>query len=303
MIAGRLVVAVAAFAMAVLVSPLQAAPPSFPTPEAAMAALGTALAANDEGTAVFALFGPEHADELLGGDPASRRVELRQVAALAADGMVLRQSAPDTRIVLMGRDAWPMPIPLVREAGGWHFDAKAGLEEMIDRRIGKNELAAIQILQAYVEAQRLYASVDRNGDEVLEYAQKIASSPDRRDGLYWPPTAAGDESPLGPLLAAAGEVGAERQKGEPFFGYHFRVLTGQGKNPPGGAYSYVINGHMIAGFAMVAWPADYGNSGVMTFLVSHQGQVFQKDLGKDTAKRAAAIKLYDPDKSWAPAED
>ena len=281
----------------------QAAQPSFPSAEAAMAAFGQAVQAPDSEPALLALFGPEHADELLGGDPATRRVEIRRVAAAAADGMALRAQAPDQQMILLGRQAWPMPIPLVREAAGWRFDTKAGLEILIDERIGKNELAAIATLDAYVDAQLLYAAEDRDGDLVLEYAQKIASSPGKHNGLYWVAAPGEAESPLGPLLAAAGEVGQERHQGEPFFGYHFKILTRQGAHPPGGAYDYVINGNMIGGFAMVAWPADHGNSGIMTFVVNQRGEVLQKDLGKETAKLAQAMTVYDPDQSWVPAED
>jgi hypothetical protein len=201
-------------------------------------------------------------------------------------------------VVLMGRNAWPMPIPLVRSAEGWHFDTEAGLEEMVDRRIGANELAAIGYARTYVQAQVEYAGADRDGDQVLEYAQKLVSTPGRQDGLYWPDPAGDAPSPLGPLAASEEDYTAFREAEESFHGYYYRVLTGQGPNPPGGAYDYVINGNMIAGFALVAWPADYGNSGIMTFVVSHQGKVYQKDLGESTADLGRAMTVYDPDETW-----
>jgi hypothetical protein len=205
--------------------------------------------------------------------------------------------------VILGRQAWPMPIPLVRSDKGWRFDTAAGIEEMIDRRIGRNELAAIDFARVYGDAQEAYAGEDHDGDEVLEYAQMLASTPGQRDGLYWPPGDDGEQSPLAAFAARAAEYLGYRQEREPYRGYQFRVLTEQGPTPPGGAYDYVINGNMIAGFALVAWPADYGNSGVMTFVVSHQGKIYQKDLGPDTASIAEAMTRYDPDGSWTEVEE
>jgi hypothetical protein len=197
----------------------------------------------------------------------------------------------------------------VKKDGGWFFDTEAGKEEILHRRIGKNELATLQVMRAYVDAQREYASRDRNGDEVLEYAQRLASTPGAKDGLFWPPGQDGEISPLGPLVAQAqGEGYRLEGKGQdstrqPFHGYLFKILTRQGKHAPGGKYSYLINGHMIGGFALVAWPAEYDESGIMTFIVNQQGRVYQKDLGPKTDKLAAAMKAYDPDKSWSPSSD
>jgi hypothetical protein len=289
--------AAALAAALVLGSPagLRAAQPVFPTAEEAAAALKAALVAGD-GKELLELLGPEHEDELIGGDPAAARQGLAELKRAAGQGTALEPAGPGRMTVLIGKEAWPMPVPLVQEPGGWRFDTAAGIEEINDRRIGKNELAAIAFAHAYVDAQLAYAAEDRDGDEVLEYAQRIASTPGQRDGLYWAPEAGGETSPLGPLVAAADLE--YRRAGEPYHGYFFRILARQGANPPGGAYDYVINGNMIAGFALLAWPAAYGESGVMTFVVSHQGKLFEQDLGPDTAKLTAAMTAYDSDAGW-----
>jgi hypothetical protein len=271
----------------------------FPTAETALAAFRSAAAAAD-GSALLMLLGPEHEAEIVGADPAARRLELERLRRAIQEGAVLAPDAAGRQTIVIGREAWPMPVPLVEEAEGWRFDTAAGLEEITDRRIGRNELAVIDACRAYVEAQLAYAAADRDGDRVLEYAQRIASSPGTRDGLYWGADVGDGPSPLGPFLAESAELVAEREAGEPFYGYHFKVLTRQGTNPPGEAYDYVINGNMIAGFALLAWPADYGNSGVMTFAVSHQGEVYEKDLGEETTTLAQTIDIYDPDTSWTP---
>ena len=177
---------------------------------------------------------------------------------------------------------------------------REGLDELINRRIGGNERNAIDVLRAYLDAQRAYAARDRDGDGVLQYAQKLVSTPGKQDGLYWPADAAkGEEaSPFGPLIAEARPTVKGHKSGDPYRGYHFRILTQQGKNAPGGAYSYVINGRMIAGFAMVAYPAEYGESGVMTFIVNHNGRIYERDLGPNTAKLAPGITAFDPGKGW-----
>jgi hypothetical protein len=277
-----------------------AAQPFFATPEAAMAALRDALAARD-GAALVRLLGPEHEDELIGGDPAAARQGLAELGDAAAAAMALAPAEGGAMTVLIGREAWPMPIPLVRDGEeGWRFDTEAGLEEINDRRIGRNELAAIDLARTYAEAQLAYAAADRDGDQVLEYAQRIASTPGQKDGLYWQAAEGEEPSPLGPLVAQADAYTKDYYRaGEPYHGYYFKILKEQGPNPPGGAYGYVINGNMIAGFGLVAWPAAYGQSGVMTFVVSHQGKLFEKDLGPETEKLAEAMTAYDPDPSWA----
>lgn len=191
----------------------------------------------------------------------------------------------------VGPEDWTLPIPIVKEGDRWHFDTIAGAEEMRTRRIGRNELSAMQAVLAYYDAQKDYALTDRNGDGVLEYAQRLLSSPGQRDGLYWPVAAAEGESPLGPLFG-------EDEPGKDYNGYYYRILTGQGHNASGGAYDYKINGRMSAGFGLVAWPVKYGDTGVMSFVVSHEGKVFQKDLGADTDAKSRAMTLFDPDASW-----
>lgn len=280
---------------------------TFVTPEEAVAALAATVQSPD-GAALRVLFGPAHED-IQNPDRVQATNEFTLfAAAFAASHHIARES--DTKCVLeVGTNAWPFPIPLVQRDGRWLFDTAAGKEEILSRRIGKNELAVLESMRAYVDAQREYASRDRDGDEVLEYAQRLASSPGTKDGLFWPPDLDGEISPLGPLVAEAqGEGYAMRSKGndeprEPFRGYYFKILTRQGKNAPGGKYDYIINGNMIGGFALVAWPSEYGHSGIMTFLVNQQGRVYQKDLGPKTAKTAAAMISYDQDKTWTISPD
>lgn len=286
-----------ALMLAVPLAALAADQKTFATPEAAVDALLAALKANDE-PALIALFGDKHKNVITTGDPA-RETETR---ARAADQLqtfrLLAERGPDRRVLLMGAQAWPMPIPLVREAGTWRFATEIGAEEIINRRIGANEHNAILVLQAYVEAQRQFASLDRDGDGVRQFARRITSTPGKQDGLYWTSDASkGEEpSPFGPLLADQDLT--TRKKGDPYQGYRFRILTRQGPNAAGGAYDYLINGRMIAGFAMVAFPAAYGDSGVMTFIVNHNGKIFEKDLGKTTGSIASQMTTFDPGPGW-----
>jgi hypothetical protein len=274
----------------------------FPTPEAAVAALAAAVDAQDP-VALRTVFGADYA-LIQNPDLVQATNELGNfAAAFHATNCLVRES--DTRCVLeVGPEAWPLPIPIVRRGAQWGFDTRAGKEELQNRRVGRNELFTLRVMRAYVEAQREYSSRDRDGDEVLEYAQRLWSSAGTQDGLYWPSTPGGDLSPLGPLVASAQAEGylqetpGRNPPPEPFHGYYFRILARQGKHAPGGAYDYRINGHMIGGFALVAWPAQYGVSGVMTFIVSQQGRVYQKDLGSRTARIASRLKDYDPDSSW-----
>ena len=240
----------------------------------------------------------EYADFVLdSGDPAVG--ERRKRFAEGADARLdYREDGPDRVTLVVGLDAYPFPIPVVRSEGGWSLDAAAGAEEIADRTVGLNELMAISVLGDYVEAQRLYASEPRDGSGVRRFATRFLSSPGKRDGLYWETGADEDPSPFGPLL---GEHGAAKRD-EPYYGYHYRVLTRQGASAPGGAYSYVINGNLVAGFAAVAWPAEYGRTGVKTFLVNHYGTVYEKDLGPDTERLGGRISVYAPDESWAEAD-
>lgn len=196
------------------------------------------------------------------------------------------------QILLIGEESWPFPYPVVRDDDGkWSFDTMAGIEEVVNRRVGGNELEAISTMRTYLDAQRAYASEDRDGDGVLEFAQKLTASDDATDGLYWPASQTDGESPGGEYLTSAQERGG-------YYGYRFRILKGQGENIPGGSYDYIINGNMIAGFALVAWPAEYATSGLNTFLVSHHGTVYQADLGNPTNAVVKHIKLFDPDDEW-----
>ena len=280
----------------------------FPSPEEAVTALQLATTAANT-NALRAILGP-NSEELQNPDRVQATNELKNFSeALAKTNRLVRVS--NTLVVLeLGDDFWPFPIPIAKKDGSWYFDTDVGKDELLSRRVGKNELSTLSVMRAYVDAQREYASSDHDGDGVLEYAQRLVSSPGKQDGLYWPPDFEGDESPLGPLVAYAQEEGYspelreedEAERG-PYHGYYFNILTRQGTHALGGKYNYVINGNMIAGFAMVAWPAAYGDSGIMTFIVNQQGRVFQKDLGPATAKIAKKIHEYDPDPTWKASAD
>ena len=279
-----------------------AEPQAFPSPEGAAQALRDALEA-DDGEALRAIFGPEYADDLIGSDIAIVREGMRQTLEAMRAATALLPEADDSVILTIGRQAFPFPVPIVREGESWYFDSAAGLEEVLDRRIGENELAAIEALRAYVQAQIEYASADRDGDQVLEYAQRVISTPGQRDGLYWASAPGEPVSPFGPFIAEISALIQGKELGDPYRGYYYRVLKGQTEHAPGGAYEYVINGNMIAGFAMLAWPAEYGETGVMTFQVSHQGDVLEADLGPETAEVAPAFDAYDPDATWTEVSD
>ena len=279
---------------------------TFASADAAAQALAEAAKAMDR-PALKTILGPA-SDELQMSDKVQAEEELSAfAAAFDAGHQIVPES--DTRATLeVGANNWPFPIPLVQKNGQWFFDTQAGKEEIINRRIGRNELFAIEAVRAYVDAQREYARSDRDGDGVLEYAQNFLSTPGQKDGLYWSPELDGELSPLGPLVATAqseGYMTSDRKKSgpRPFHGYCFKILTRQGKHAPGGKYNYIINGNMIGGFALVAWPVDYGNSGVMTFIINQQGQVYQKDLGRNTASIAKKMDSYDPDPTWNTSPD
>jgi hypothetical protein len=269
---------------------------SFATPEAAAKALLTAFK-NDDDAALIALFGAEYADRLLSKDKVTARETREKLYQAAQKAWTLREDTADRAILVIGPDAWPFPIPLVRSGADWRFHTAEGLEEILDRRIGANELTTIATCRSYLWAQREYASKIRDASGVRKFAQHVMSGPGKQDGLYWDPAVAnGEESPFGPKMAEIAATG--REIGEPYYGYYYRILTRQGSHAPGGRYSYVINGNMIAGFALVAFPAEYGKTGVMTFLVSHHGKVYQKDLGPRTAGIVKAMQEYNPDATW-----
>jgi hypothetical protein len=272
---------------------------TFATPSAAVEAFVAALKANDD-AALVSLFGEKHKNLVVSGDAAYDSARRGEIVAALNTFHVLEDSSPQRVQLLIGAQAWPFPIPLVREGSNWRFATERGADEILNRRIGRNERSAIAVLRAYVAAQQEYASVDRNGDGVLQYAQKLASAPGKFDGLYWAADTTRGEtpSPLGPLIAESSPYFAGRKQGDPYRGYHFRILTGQGKNAPGGAYSYVINGRMVAGAAMVAYPADPGETGVMTFIVNSAGKIFERNLGKNTVAIASKMTTFDPGPGW-----
>ena len=271
----------------------------FGTPEAAVEVLLTALKNNDGG-ALTALFGVEYADRLLSKDKVGARESREQLYQEAQKQLILRKDTADRVVLVIGLDAWPFPIPLVRSGNDWRFYTAEGIEEIVNRRIGADELKAIAVCRDYLAAQRQYAGKIRDKSGVRKFAQRLRSTAGQQDGLYWDPAVAGgEESPFGPLMAEYLKGG--RQRGDPYYGYYFRILTRQGSHVPGGRYNYVINGNMIAGSALVAFPAEYGNTGVMTFLVSHHGKVYQKDLGPRTVAIAKEMQEYNPDATWTEA--
>ncbi len=273
----------------------------FKTPEAAVEALLEALRKNDD-NAMLDIFGHEYKDFIVTTDKVAVRENRKRAYEASQEFKSLQRQSDDKIVVVIGKLAWPLPVPIVREKSGWRFDTEEGFEEVLNRRIGENELNAIATAGAYVDAQVEYASEDRDGDEVLEYAQRLGSSKGKKDGLYWEvdPNSGEELSPFGPLLANAGDYldMENRKPGDPFKGYYFKVLTRQGENSPGGRYDYMINGNMIAGFALIAFPADYGSSGVITFIVSQQGKVYEKDMGEETRFIGNALEVYNPDRTW-----
>jgi hypothetical protein len=270
------------------------------TEEAADALIGAARAGDRKG--VLTVLGRDGADILSSGDAvADASARNRVVEAYDAKHQVVAEDT-DKAVLVIGREDWPFPIPLVRKDGTWRFDTAAGRAEILYRRIGRNELNAIETALAYVDAQQEYAEQGVAGNGV--YAQRIVSRPGTKDGLYWPAQSGADESPLGELAASAAAEGYRAgQQRAPYHGYYYKVLTQQGPNAPGGAMDYVVRGRMIGGFALVAYPAEYRNSGVMTFLVNHQGNVYEKDLGPNTARVAAGMTAFNPDNSWRRVTD
>jgi hypothetical protein len=275
----------------------------FETPEQAVAAVaGIAGTGNEQ--KVAEIFGPDAVDLFDSGDEVADRQQGEETRELIAQKVAFEETDEHTLVALFGDDAWPFPIPLVRTRGGWAFDTEAGREEVRNRRIGANELSTLATLHAVVDAQREYlaGASGRRG----AYARRMLSTKGKRDGLYWPTKEGQKPSPLGPLAAEAEEEGYSVTPGETpaYHGYHYRMLTEQGPHAPGGAKSYLdAKGAMTGGFAMLAWPAKYGNSGVMTFVVGDEGIVFQKDLGDEAATAVATIRAFDPDESWAPTGD
>jgi len=281
----------------------QGAARTFPTPEAEVQALIDAVKAGKL-DAVKAIFGPDSDDLISSSDVATARGNQQVFVAAAGEGWRLSDQVNNRRTLIIGNEAWPFPVPLVKARDGWHFDTAAGHEEVLSRRIGRNELAVIGICHTFVSAQLHYAKEGRDGKPAGRYAMTFRSDAGRQNGLYWPTTKGQKLSPLGDLVAEAAAEG--RASGQasggpsPFHGYFFKILTAQGTHAAGGAKSYVVNGDMTGGFALVAWPSQYDATGVMTFLVGQDGAVWQRDLGPDTAKAVAGLTAYDPDRStWS----
>ncbi|MEN8753982.1 MAG: DUF2950 domain-containing protein [Desulfobacterales bacterium] len=285
----RTLITAAALACSALLGPLNAlAQEAFDSPEAAADAFVRAVATSDD-DALRIVLGANW-KRFIPIDNIDRDDVNAFLAARYKKEKIIRDS--DSRAHLaVGPDEWTLPIPIVKSGGAWRFDTRAGAEEIRTRRIGRNELAAMQAALAYYDAQKEYALVDRNGDGILEYAQKLISSPGKKDGLYWDAQNVKEESPLGPLFG-------NDKPGTDYNGYYFKILKGQGKHAPGGAFDYRIKGRMSAGFALVAWPVRYDETGVMTFIVNYEGQIYEKNLGAQTDAVARKMTLFDPDSSW-----
>ncbi|HWR89809.1 MAG TPA: DUF2950 domain-containing protein [Dissulfurispiraceae bacterium] len=279
----------------------------FASPEDALKALIQAVKSNDTAE-LDQIFGPAR-KELLSDDEVQHAARLKAFSKYVAEKTDLVKENDSTVILHIGNENWPFPIPIVRKDDQWFFDTVAGKEEILNRRIGENELTAILVCRTYVKAQREYALKDWENNGVLAYARQFRSDPDRKNGLFWRTKDGEEMSPFGELVAQACKEGYKKKKAAfreeptPFHGYYFRILTKQGKNAPGGKYSYVINGNMVAGFALVAFPSNWGKSGVMTFIVNQQGKVYQKNLGPETSRIAQEMTSYDPDGTWTLVKD
>jgi hypothetical protein len=274
---------------------------SFASAEDAAKALAAAMRGSDL-KAVYAVLGPGSGKLIFTGDKVADAALRAQFTAAYDKSMKVDAAGDAKATLLIGDNDYPFPYPLVKGAGGWRFDARTGAEEVVNRRVGTNELAAIQVCLAYVDAQREYGLQDWDGDGLVEYAQKFMSTPGKHDGLYWPAKAGEAESPLGPLGEKARSEGYG-DGGDGYHGYRYRILTSQGKEARGGAYDYIVNGNMIGGFGLVAWPARWGVSGVMTFVCNHDGVVYQKNLGSQTRTVASEMRQFNPDKTWSAVDN
>ncbi len=289
-----------------LVPAAQAEPAAYPSPREALEAVVAAVEAADR-DALLTVFGPEAEDVVFTGDPGQDRENWSRFLADYRVSHRLKVSSQGWANVYIGEDQHPFPASIYRnEDGAWAFDAEEARDAVHLQRIGANELDVIALMHAYVDAQARFREVDYDGDGQLEFAAHVLSDADARDGLYWPPTEGAPESPIGDFMARAAAdgygVGDAVEAPEPYLGYYYRVLTGQGPAAPGGEMSYLVNGQMLAGHALLAFPADYGETGVMSFLVAENGQVLERDLGEETLALADAITLYDPGEDWAPAD-
>jgi hypothetical protein len=290
---------------ALAAGPASDEPSTFSSPDEAVKTLIDAAKSDNE-DAVVQIFGAASRDWLLSGDPVQDAQARQRFVAAYEQKSALEMQGADKVVLSVGDDAFPFPFPLVQKAGRWSFDAAAGKEELLNRWVGRDELNTIEALYAIVDAEHEYAVLDHGPGHAPEYAQKFRSSPGKKDGLYWPAAAGEKESPLGPLLADAVKAGYRVPGGEsgpvPYQGYYFRILGGQGEHASGGAYDYVVKGRMIGGFAVIAYPAKYGVSGVKTFMVNHDGVVYEADLGAQTAKVAEKLQKFDPGTGWSKEE-
>ncbi|NLW35197.1 DUF2950 domain-containing protein [Syntrophorhabdus aromaticivorans] len=277
---------------------------TFASPEQAVQALVGAMKSGSKKT-LSTIFGPESAEWLSSGDPVRDKADRERFLKAYGEKNSLDMGRNDRVILQVGNDDWPFPFPIAKKGSTWIFDSEAGKEELLNRRIGRNELRVLDTMEAYVAGQREYAGKDRTGGGIHAYARRFMSTPGKKDGLYWQAKEGEEESPMGPLVAGAAREGyTEKTRTEapsPFQGYYFRILTAQGEHAPGGAYDYTVKGNMVLGFGLIAYPAKYGSSGIMTFVVNQEGVVYQKDLGEKTAQAAAAIQKYDPDTTWEKA--
>ncbi len=278
---------------------LAAAQKTFDTPDSAVSAL-VAATKSRSADEMAAVLGEEMRDQFQTGDPVQSDLDRALFLQAVEDSVKLQNDGSPDRIILsVGEDDWPFPAPLIKEGSVWRFNGKEGKQEILDRRIGRNEMHAVETCLGYVDAQLDYAKSDHDGDGILEFAQKLVSSPGLHDGLYWKDDS--NPSPLGPSLAEAAKVSATapaRARSRGHFGYQFRILTAQGSNAPGGAHNFLIDNHLMGGFGLIATPREYGVTGIQTFIVNQLGVVYAKDLGPQTETAAAAIMAFDPDASW-----
>lgn len=278
-------------------------PETFASPEQAVDAL-VGAARGDDPAALLKIFGPAGQDLVSSGDKIADKEARARFVEHYEEGSKILRGAADQAILVIGTDEWPFPIPIVQQGGVWHFDAQVGAQEILNRRIGRNELNAIEVCRSYVQAQREYAADLASEGKPLEYAQKFVSGTGLHDGLYWPVQSGEKQSPIGPQMASARAEGYgtttdhEKAQHAPYHGYYYKILARQGPAAPGGARDYVVGGHMTGGFALIAFPAKYGDSGVATFIVNQDGIVYEKDLGPDTAAVAPTITEFNPDLTW-----
>ena len=283
-------------------SSLAQAQQRFKTPEEAVEALVKAARSGDS-KSVVSILGPGSQELVSSGDPVEdANVRQEYLAAYDAGHRIVTEPGKPS-VLVIGPNDWPFPIPMVQRDGQWIFDVPAGREEVLARRIGRNELSTMKAMLAYWDAQQDYADMNKSKSGQAVYAQRIVSSPGKKDGLYWPTSGNEPPSPLGEAVAAATQLGYRPGAGEPYHGYRFKILLRQGPTAPGGAVDYIVKGDMIGGFAAVAYPAEYGNSGIMTFIINHEGDIYEKDLGNGTAQLAARMTSFNPDHTWKKVVD